>query len=105
MLILRRQIQFLFNDVDVADFNKFVDDKRMSVIANFCVSNVINYIIEKLHLNIKIDAKIDFNFDKMSLFMSFMINKILNERNLLVYIKRMTFSIFFFYESVFFNSS
>ena len=96
MLILRRQVKFLRNNVNVANFNKFVDDEKMSVIANFCVLNVINYIIEKLHLKRKIDAKIDFNFNKMSLFMSFIINKFLNERNLFVYIERMTFSIFFF---------
>ena len=50
MLILRRQIKFSRNDVDVANSNKFVDDEKTPIIANFCVLNVINHIIEKLHL-------------------------------------------------------
>ena len=68
----------------------------MSIIVDFCVSNVINHIIEKLHLKRKINAEIDFNFDKMSLFMSFMMNKFLNERDSFVYIERITFSTFSF---------
>ena len=103
-LILRRQIKFSRNNANVANLNEFVDDKKMSIIVNFCVSNVINYIIEKLHLKRKIDAKIDFNFNEMLLFMSFMINKFLNERNSFVYIERMTFSIFFLHEFVSFNN-
>ena len=92
MLILRRQIKFSRNNIDVAGFNKFVDDEKMLVIADFCVSNVINYIIEKLHLKRKIDAKIDFNSDEMSLFMLFIMNKSLSKRNLFVHIERTIFS-------------
>ena len=57
MLILRLQVKFSRNNVDVANLNKFVDDEKMSVIADFCVSNVINYIIEKLYLKRRINAK------------------------------------------------
>ena len=105
MLILRNQIKFSRNNTDVADSNKFADDEKMLVIADFCVSNVINHNIEKLHLKRKINAKTDFNFDEMLLFMSFMMNEFLNEQNLFVHIERMTFSILFSYEFVLFNNS
>ena len=68
----------------------------MLIILNFCVSNVINHIIEKLYLKKKVDAKIDFHFDEMLLFMSLIINKFLDEQNLFLYIQRMIFSILFF---------
>ena len=94
-LTLRRQIKFSSNNADVAGLNEFVDDEKMSIIADFCVSNVINHIIDQLHLKKEIDAKIYFNSDEMSLFMSFMINKFLSERNSFGHIEHMTFSIFF----------
>ena len=50
MLILRRQIKFWRNNVNIANFNKSIDHEKMSITADFCVSNVINHIIEKLHL-------------------------------------------------------
>ena len=77
----------------------------MLVIADFCVSNVINYIIEKLHWKKEIKAKIDFNFDKMLLFVSFIMNGFLNERDSFVHIERITFLILFFYEFVSLNNS
>ena len=105
ILTLRRQVKFSCNNVNVADFKQFVDDEKMLMIVDFCVSNVINYIIEKLHLKRKIDAKIDFNFDEMLLFMLFMMNKFLSERNSFVHIERITFSTFFFHKFDSFNNS
>ena len=78
----------------------------MSVIADFCVSNVITHIIEKSHLKKEIDfEKFDFNFYEMSLFMSFMMNEFLSERDSSMHIERMTFLILFSHESVSFNNS
>ena len=92
-------------DVDVADSNEFVDDEKMSVIADFCVSNVINHIIEKSHLKREIDLeKLDFNSDEMSLFMSFM-NESSSERDSSVHIERMAFSIISPHGSASFNNS